>query len=159
MAFVNEPMGEAGVELIRSLNLPTPSGCGGGMYFDTFRPHIKDVWTTDNERNLRFFEMCGAGCDREHPPIYCCLIWNGKPIRIDAYRYGKGSNTIGVDVVWEIERINPSVELKNIPAEQIRETIKEAFSVYTKTIYGFVKSISFPSMSDVRFTSNKTMWR
>ena len=159
MAFVNEPMGEAGVELVRSLNLPMPPGFGGGMLFDKFQPLPSRIWSIDRERNLHFFVLCGIGRDKGEPPKYCCLNWDGFPIRVDVFDVGTGNNIDGIRDVWDIIRILAPRELQKVSQEQMCETIKEAFVVYSNRGNKNVKSVDFPNMSGVRFVSQEYMWR
>ena len=158
MAFVNEPMGEAGVKLIEALKLPDPVR-EDKLFFDMHPIDPEDEWTVDYKNNLRFFSMWGIGIDRNGYPKYCCLLWGDTPIRIDAYQSGKGSNTVGVDKIWHITSIYAPLELESVPSGRIKDAIKEAFVTYTNRLYRNVKSIEFPSMSEVSFVSKEWMWR
>ena len=152
MAFVNEPVGEVGRELIRSLNLATPSGCGGGMFADYFLPLKSRIWTIDHERNLQFFVMGGIGrWDREQPPLTCCLIWKRLPIIIETYSRNKGNNTVGIQENWEIEKILVYSELKKVPEEEIIEVIKEAFVTYAHRRNRNIKSVEFPVIPKIKY--------
>ena len=152
MAFVNEPVGETGRELIKSLNLATPSGCGGGMFADYFLPLKSRIWTIDHERNLQFFVMGGIGCwDREQPPLTCCLVWEGLPIIIETYSRNKGDNTVGIEENWEIEEIRVPSKLMNVPEEEIIETVKEAFTVYAHRNDANVLSVEFPIVPKIKY--------
>lgn len=152
MAFVNEPMGEAGVKLIKSLNLPAHSGAGHRNYNDFCTDRPEDKWTIDHERNLQFFVMGGIGrWDREQPPLTCCLIWKGLPIRIETYSRNKGNNTVGIQENWEIDKILVPSELKDVPEEEIIETIKEAFITYAHRRERNIEFVKFPMMPKIKY--------
>lgn len=152
MAFVNEPVGEAGRELIRSLNLSTPPGYGGGLFADYYLPLERSIWTIDHDRHLQYFVMCGIGFgDREQPPLYCCLIWHGNPIKIEARELGCGNNTVGIQELWEIEKILVPSELKNIPEKEIIEAIKEAFVTYAHRRERNIKTVEFSYIPQVKY--------
>ena len=158
MAFVYEPMRQAGVELIRSLNLRTPPGCGGGMYFDRYRPDPETGWTIDHERDFQFFGMCGVGCDEDHPPMYYCLVWKGIPIRIDTYERGTGNNTVGIREEWRITAILAPKKLICVPEKEICEVIKEAFIAYAHRNNHNVLSVEFPHMPGVTHWAWESIW-
>ena len=154
MAFVSEPMGEAGVKLIKSLNLLNPVGCGSNLYYNDFFAYLpKDEWTIDHERDLKFFVMGGIGrWDREQPPLTCCLIWKRFPIIIETYSCNKGNNTVGIQENWEIEKILVYSELKKVPEEEIIEAIKEAFIVYAHRDDANVLSVEFPVIPKIKYS-------
>ncbi len=158
MAFVYEEMGEEGVELIKSLNLPTPAGCGSGVYFDNYPSWPESEWVIDREKQLYFFEMCGRGSQKDEPPIYCCLVWGKTPIRLDAYRSGKGDYQVGVEITWEVVNIYAPKELMDLSKEEIVSTIKEAFIAHAHEDNLNIKGVDFPNMATPRFCDSEEVW-
>lgn len=126
MAFVYEKLNEEDKVYLASFKFKDPlSSCS--------LARIPRYWISDRERGIFLVSLGGQGYrfDKEYPPTYYRLIWEGYPIKIAAYFDWTGDNETGVQAIWDVDRIVIPRAL-DIDIDLLIETIKEVFETYER---------------------------
>jgi hypothetical protein len=152
MAFLIEVVSKEGMEYLKSFHFPTPPGCGNGEWIDKYFQLGSTDWIIDKERDIVLINLCGQGhrYERQYPPTYHYLIWQGKPIRIESYDTSTGDRTTGRNIVWKIDNIVAPDSL-GVSVELLINTIKEAFETYERGRSKYISSIEFIEIAQPTF--------
>lgn len=134
MAFVNEKILEADMDMFNSFNLKSPF---------TRKPIEPWMWTIDRERDIVLVEMEGQGYEHSEIPMFYALVWKKNVIIMETFSWGKGNYTIGAEIWWKIRSIRIPESLI-AEKDTIIKLIKEAFDAYgSEHKRAHVKKVNF----------------
>ena len=119
MGFVYEVVPEEDREFFKSMGL---KDCWGIKLLNLSK-YTK--WCADRERNIFLVNIGGGYRDM---PRYYDLWWNGNVIRVEVEEGGRGSYDVGVDIVWNINRVPIPASMWKYK-EDIMKSLQEAFLI------------------------------
>lgn len=135
MAFVNEAISEADMDIFNSYKLESPFTAN--LLIEPYK------WTIDRERDVFLVSLGGQGREHSEIPEYYALVWKKNIIIMETFSGGVGSASTGVEKWWKITSIKVPESLMQ-EKDTVMDLIKEAFDAYgSRNRRDCVKKVEF----------------